>query len=98
MSQASLIVIFGPTASGKTALALALAEHLSAEILSCDSVAVYRHMELGTAKPSSPERARVPHPLLALYDPDDPCTAGDYPRHARTVLADLAARNTLPII
>jgi len=93
-----LVVIFGATASGKTALSLALAERFGGEILSCDSVAVYRHMELGTAKPSAEERARVPHHLLDLYDPDETCTAGDYARHARAVLAQLAERGTLPII
>jgi tRNA dimethylallyltransferase len=98
MPQTPLIAIFGPTASGKTALSLALAERFSGEILSCDSVAVYRHMDLGTAKPSPEERARVPHHLLDLYDPNQTCTAGDYARHARTVLANLAERDTLPII
>ena len=93
-----LIVLFGATASGKTALALALASHFQGEILSCDSVAVYRHMELGTAKPSTLERAQVPHHLLDLYDPDQPCTAGDYARHARLVLNHLAQRQTLPIL
>jgi tRNA dimethylallyltransferase len=93
-----LIALFGATASGKTALSLALAQHFGAEILSCDSVAVYRHMELGTAKPSAAERALVPHHLLDLYDPTEACTAGDYARHARTVLASLAERNTMPIL
>lgn len=91
-----LIVIFGPTASGKTALALALAERFGAEILSCDSVCVYRHMELGTAKPTAAERARVPHHLLDLYDPDEACTAGEYARQARLVLGSLGG--TLPIL
>ena len=93
-----LIVLFGPTASGKTALSLALAQHFGAEILSCDSVCVYRHMNLGTAKPTPAERALVPHHLLDLYDPNQTCTAGDYARHARQVLAELAPRGTLPII
>jgi len=93
-----LVVIFGATASGKTALSLALAERFGGEILSCDSVAVYRRMELGTAKPSAAERALVRHHLLDLYDPDEVCTAGDYARHARTVLAELAERKTLPIV
>lgn len=98
-----LIVLLGPTASGKTSLALALAQRLAlqgqpAEILSCDSVAVYRHMQLGTAKPTPAERALIPHHLLDLYDPTEPCTAGDYARQARTVLTDLASRNTLPIL
>jgi tRNA dimethylallyltransferase len=93
-----LVVIFGATASGKTALSLALAQRFSAQILSCDSVAVYRHMELGTAKPTPAERALIPHHLLDLYDPGQACTAGDYARHARAVLAQLAQTQTLPIL
>lgn len=93
-----LIVIFGATASGKTALSLALAQRFGAEILSCDSVAVYRGMQLGTAKPSARERTLVPHHLLDLYDPDQGCTAGDWARHARAVLEQLAARRVVPII
>ncbi len=93
-----LIVLTGPTASGKSALALALARHFSAEVLSCDSVTVYRHMELGTAKPSAAERAEIHHHCLDLYDPTETCTAGDWAREARAVLACLAERNTLPII
>jgi tRNA dimethylallyltransferase len=93
-----LIALFGATASGKTALSLALAQRFGGEILSCDSVAVYRHMEVGTAKPSPAERALVPHHLLDLYDPTEACTAGDYARQARAVLASLAGRNTLPIL
>ena len=76
--DAPLIVIAGPTASGKTALALALAQQFSGEIVSCDSVAVYRGMEIGTAKPTLAERARVPHHLIDILTPDQPCTAGDY--------------------
>src|ERR1700712_2515071 len=93
-----LILLFGATASGKTALSLALAERFGAEILSCDSVAVYRHMELGTAKPNAAERARIRHHCLDLYDPNEACTAGDYSRHARGVLDQLAERNVLPIV
>jgi tRNA dimethylallyltransferase len=93
-----LIALLGPTAAGKTTLALALAQEFGGEILSCDSVAVYRHMELGTAKPSAEERALIPHHLLDLYDPDETCTAGDYARQARGVLAQLADRNKLPIL
>ena len=93
-----LIVLFGPTASGKTALSLALAERFGAEILSCDSVCIYRHMQVGTAKPTAEERARIPHHLLDLYDPNQTCTAGDYARHARAVLGHLAQTETLPIL
>ena len=93
-----LIVILGSTGSGKTALSLALAQRFDGEILSCDSVAVYRHMELGTAKPTLAERALVPHHGLDLYDPDQHCTAGDYARHAREALDGIASRNALPIV
>lgn len=93
-----LVVLFGPTASGKTALSLALARHFRAHVLSCDSVCVYRGMELGTAKPTAAERALIPHHLLDLYDPDQACTAGDYARRARAVLSELSAGSTLPIL
>jgi tRNA dimethylallyltransferase len=96
--QPRLLVVAGPTASGKTALALRLAEDLNGEIVSCDSVAVYRGLEIGSAKPSAAERARVRHHGLDLYDPDQPCTAGDYARHARAVIADIAARDRVPIV
>ena len=90
-----LIAIFGATASGKTALSIALAQEFGGEVLSCDSVAVYRSMQIGTAKPTPVERQLVPHHLLDLYDPDESCTAGDYARHARAVLSNLQA---LPIL
>jgi tRNA dimethylallyltransferase len=93
-----LIVLCGPTASGKTALALALAERFSGEIVSCDSVAVYRGMEIGTAKPTPAERARVPHHLIDILTPDRPCTAGDYARLAREAIAGISQRGHLPIV
>ncbi len=81
-----LIVLVGPTASGKTSLAIRLAEEFNGEIVSCDSVAVYREMEIGTAKPSHEERALVPHHMIDIAWPDEPCTAGDYSRQAREAL------------
>jgi len=93
-----LVVVVGPTASGKTALALRLAEALQGEIVSCDSLAVYRCMEIGTAKPSAAERARVPHLCLDLYWPNEPCTAGDWARAARTALEEIVARGRVPIV
>ncbi len=93
-----LVVVHGATASGKTSLALQLAEHFSGEILSCDSVAVYREMEIGTAKPSAQERARIPHHMLDVVSPDQPYTAGDYSREARAVLCGIVERNRLPIV
>jgi tRNA dimethylallyltransferase len=93
-----LIVLVGPTASGKTSLALRLAEEFNGEIVSCDSVAVYREMEIGTAKPSHQERAMVPHHLIDVVWPDEPCTAGDYSRLAREALAGITGRGRLPIV
>ena len=93
-----LLVVAGPTASGKTALALHLAEELGGEIVSCDSVAVYRLMEIGTAKPSLEERARVTHHCIDLYWPNEACTAGDYARHAREAIAGIRQRGRIPIV
>ncbi len=92
------VLLLGPTGSGKTALSLALAEQFSGEIVSCDSVAVYRGMDAGTAKPTQGERARVPHHLIDVADPDQPFTAGAYSRAARAALAEIAGRSHLPIV
>ena len=90
--------LVGPTGSGKTALSLALAKRLGGEVVSCDSVAVYREMELGTAKPSHQERTRVPHHLIDVVSPSVEYTAGDYGRAARAVIADIHARGRVPIV
>jgi tRNA dimethylallyltransferase len=94
-----LIAIVGPTASGKTALALVIAEALNGEIVSCDSVAVYREFELGTAKPSPEERAQVPHHMIDVADPaKSDFTAGEYSRLARIALHDIVQRGKIPIV
>jgi tRNA dimethylallyltransferase len=93
-----LIVLAGPTASGKTSLALRLAEEFDGEIVSCDSVAVYREMEIGTAKPSREERALIQHHMIDIAWPDQACTAGDYSRLAREALAGITERGHLPIV
>ena len=93
-----LVVLLGPTASGKTGLSLILAEHFQAEIVNCDSVALYREFEIGTAKPSVGERARAPHHLFDVVGPTDFITAGEYARRARSVLADIGSRGRLPIV
>jgi len=91
-------VILGPTASGKTALSLALAEKFAGEIVNCDSVATYREFDIGTAKPSLSERTRVPHHLFDCLDPVQDVTAGEYARQARQVLAEIKSRERLPIV
>jgi tRNA dimethylallyltransferase len=98
MNLPLLVVVLGPTASGKTSLALHLAERLRGEIVSCDSVAVYREFEIGTAKPSLEERQRVPHHLIDIAGPAEPVTAGDYSRLARQAVSDINARGLLPIV
>ncbi|HET9281146.1 MAG TPA: tRNA (adenosine(37)-N6)-dimethylallyltransferase MiaA [Candidatus Angelobacter sp.] len=98
MSEPLLVVIFGPTASGKTGLSLHLAERFQGEIVSCDSVAVYREFEIGTAKPSREERTRVPHHLIDIASPNDLVTAGDYSRLARHAIHEISARGRLPIV
>lgn len=93
-----LIAILGPTASGKTALSLALAEEFGGEIVNCDSVAMYREFEIGTAKPSPAERARAPHHVLDCVDPASYMTAGEYARLARVALDDVKSRGNLAIV
>lgn len=92
------VVVLGPTASGKTALSLALARQFQGEIVNCDSVALYRELEIGTAKPSAAERAQALHHLLDVIDPTAYFTAGEYAREARRVLGEIAGRGKLPII
>jgi tRNA dimethylallyltransferase len=93
-----LIVLAGPTASGKTSLSLHLAERFHGEIVSCDSVAVYRDMEIGTAKPDKADRERLPHYLIDVVDPTEAFTAGDYSRQARVALDGIAVRGRVPIV
>ena len=92
------MVVLGPTGSGKTALSLALAERFHGEVVNCDSVAMYREFEIGTAKPNASERARVPHHLLDFVTPTNYITAGEYARLARQTLAEIKSRKNLPIV
>jgi tRNA dimethylallyltransferase len=93
-----LLVVLGPTASGKTALSVALAERFAGEIVSCDSVALYREFDIGTAKPTASERARAAHHLIDCVDPCEAMTAGEYARQARQVLEGIKQRGHLPIV
>jgi tRNA dimethylallyltransferase len=98
LGEPLLVVILGPTASGKTALSLVLAERFTGEVVNCDSVAMYRELDIGTAKPSAAERARAPHHLFDCLEPTQPMTAGEYARQARLVLGEITARHHLPIV
>jgi tRNA dimethylallyltransferase len=93
-----LIAIVGPTGSGKSALALRMARELSGEIVSCDSLQVYRGLDIGSAKATKEERAEVKHHLLDLREPDQEFSAAEYAREGRAALAAIAARGRLPIV
>ena len=93
-----LVVILGPTASGKTSLSLAIARKFNGEIVNCDSVAMYREFDIGTAKPSLAERSQAPHHLFDCLNPDQETTAGEYARQARVILSEVASRRHLPIV
>jgi tRNA dimethylallyltransferase len=93
-----LVVVLGPTASGKTALSLAIAERFQGEIVNCDSVAMYRRFDIGTAKPTAAERARAPHHLIDCVDPTGTVTAGEYSRRSRAALEEIKAHGHLPIV
>jgi tRNA dimethylallyltransferase len=96
------IAIAGPTASGKTAAALAIAQHLSAvkpvEIISVDSALVYTGMDIGTAKPSSAELAAVPHHLIDIRDPLQPYSAAEFVKDTTRLMAEITARGHLPML
>ena len=98
MAPAKVAVLVGPTAVGKTAVALNLAEVLGAEIVNADSMQVYRELDIGTAKPTPLERARVRHHLVDVADPDEPYDAARYAREARKIITDLHRRGVPPLV
>ena len=98
MLQQKILVIIGPTAVGKTELSLRLAEELGCEILSADSMQVYRGMDIGTAKPSLVERSRIKHHLLDVVDPDQTFNVADYITLAEKTLQDLQNRAITPLL
>ncbi len=93
-----LIVVTGPTASGKSDLAVDLAESLGGEIVSADSMQVYRHLDIGTAKPDARLRARVPHHLVDIVDPDEPFHAGRFLEEADRAVRDIASRGRVAVV
>ncbi len=97
-AQPPVLLLMGPTASGKTALALALAERLPVEIVSVDSALVYRGMDIGSAKPSLQERAQVPHHLIDILDPAQPYSAARFAQDAQELIAEIRGRGRLPLL
>lgn len=98
MTKPPLILIVGPTAVGKTELAIQLAERLNGEIVSADSRLFYRGMDIGTAKPSREEQARVPHHLIDIANPDEILSLAVFQQKAHEIIADIHSRNKLPFL
>ncbi|MBI3896010.1 MAG: tRNA (adenosine(37)-N6)-dimethylallyltransferase MiaA [Acidobacteria bacterium] len=96
--QSALLAIVGPTASGKSFLAVHLAQQFQGEILNCDSLQMYRYFDIGTAKPTPEECGGIPHHLLDILEPQEKFSAGEYARRAREILAEVASRGKLPIV
>ena len=93
-----IVAVVGHTASGKTELAIRLAERLGGEIVCCDSMQIYRVMDIGTAKPTAEEQARVPHHLFDFIDPHRSYSCADYCADAEKTIADILSRGKLPIV
>jgi len=98
IEKIKLLVLSGPTGSGKSELALRIAEEIGAEIVNADSMQIYRGLDIGTAKPSAEELARVPHHLLSIITPDLSFTASDFRREAAAVIADIDSRGKKVIV
>ena len=96
-NKQKIIAVVGPTASGKTSLSIALAKELGGEILSCDSMQIYRDMDIGTAKPSAEEQDGVPHHLIDIAAADEPFSCAEYAALAKNKIAEVASRGKLPI-
>lgn len=93
-----LIVVVGPTCSGKSALAQRVAERCGGEIINADSMQVYRRLDIGTAKPSNDDRAAIPHHLFDIVAPDEEFTAAEYVRRARLAVTDIRSRGKIPVV
>ncbi len=98
LPEGSLVVVVGPTASGKTALAIELAERWGGEIVGADSVQVYREFDVGSGKPTAEERARAPHHLVGVFDPMEPVDAKRWASLADETIAEIRARGRVPIV
>ncbi|MBD8527235.1 tRNA (adenosine(37)-N6)-dimethylallyltransferase MiaA [Pseudomarimonas arenosa] len=97
-ARPAVIALMGPTASGKTAAGIALAQRLDGEVISVDSALVYRGLDIGAAKPDLAERAGIPHHLIDLREPWQPYSAADFARDAERLIVDIAGRGRLPIL
>ena len=93
-----VVAIAGPTGSGKSELALRVAEEFGGEVVNCDSLQIYRYFDIGTAKLTPAEMRGIPHHLIDILDPDEIFTAGEYARLGRAALAGISSRGKLPVV
>lgn len=93
-----VVCVVGPTASGKTSLSVKLAKSFDGEVISADSMQIYRGMDIGTAKPTAKEMQGVPHRMMGIADPDQPRSAGQYALEAKAVIRELLGRGKLPVL
>ena len=92
------IFLMGPTASGKTALSVQLAQALNGEIISVDSALVFKGMNIGTAKPTQEEKGGIPHHLIDILDPAESFSTGQFRKHALNIMDDITSRGKIPIL
>ncbi|MBE6561558.1 MAG: tRNA (adenosine(37)-N6)-dimethylallyltransferase MiaA [Ruminococcaceae bacterium] len=93
-----IVTVAGPTASGKTALAVQIALKIGGEVISCDSMQIYRGMQIGTAAPTAEEMCGIPHHMVAIANPDEPFSCADYTERAEACIREIAARGRVPVI
>lgn len=93
-----IVTVSGPTASGKTALAVQIAAQIGGEVISCDSMQIYRRMQIGTAAPTAEEMCGIPHHMIGIAEPDEPFSCADYTARAETCISEITARGRIPVI
>ncbi|MDO5311238.1 MAG: isopentenyl transferase family protein, partial [Clostridia bacterium] len=93
-----IVCVVGPTASGKTAYAIEIAKERGGEIVSCDSMQIYKYMDIGTAKPTAEERAEIPHHMIDFADPNTDYSVADFAARARECIDDILSRGRLPVL
>ena len=98
MSKIPLIVVVGPTASGKTALAIDIANYVGGEIVSADSMQIYKYMDIGSAKPTAEEMSQAVHHLIGFLEPDDEFSVADYTELAHKTIADITSRGKIAVM
>ena len=97
-AKPKIIIICGPTGIGKTSVAIELAQHFKGHIIGADSMQIYKHMDIGTAKPTAEEQACVTHHMVDVVAPDEPFDAARFAEHARQIIADLCQQQILPFV